>query len=268
LVNKIQEEYEKNESGIDKTNKELTDKRDELNRITKDLEILEGEIKFLHQNFARQELNFLENNENIENLSRSKQFDEQRLEELNKDIENVENELKEIDPLFLRSEELEKDLRNRLEENQTKLQNLFAKQNRIDRYKTKDERDKKLKSEIKELEKEIESRKEQITALENSINELEAELEKGINALGNKEKDIKEQIDFREELNGTYNILKVKRDETANKRKELWKNESDIETNLIQVTNELETNENKMYSSLSRDRALGLKAVKRIKEER
>jgi len=48
LVNKIQEEYEKNESGIDKTNKELTDKRDELNRITKDLEILEGERKFFY----------------------------------------------------------------------------------------------------------------------------------------------------------------------------------------------------------------------------
>ncbi|KAJ7738464.1 structural maintenance of chromosome protein 3 [Mycena maculata] len=156
--------------------------------------------------------------------------------------------------------------RRALDEANTKLGSLFAKQGRGAKFHTKAERDAFLKQEIASMGT---YKTSQAAALQTTKGELR-DAQKGLGEIDTQIAGVQSKIeDGRQKSKGLaedINGLKEKQAELVEKRKDLWREDTKLESLVTRAATELKTAERALAGTMDKDTGLGLGAVDKIAE--
>ncbi|KAF8335540.1 RecF/RecN/SMC [Amanita rubescens] len=156
--------------------------------------------------------------------------------------------------------------RRALDEANSRLSALYAKRGRASKFRTRAERDKYLKGEIKSMEEyqltqaqALETAKTNLESLRSAKNELETQL-------GSFQTKVADGRTRAAELTEQLSALKDQQSELTERRKELWREDTKLESIVSRAADELRTAERVLTSMLDKDTGMGLRAVDKIRE--
>nr|CAG8515499.1 7112_t:CDS:10 [Entrophospora candida] len=177
----------------------------------------------------------------------------------NKDSKTVENSIrqKELDlaniiPIYENELAQEAALRERLNETEMRRQALYAKQGRSTQFQTRAHRDAWLQSEIQEIDKTMDAQRQQEVDLESQINDLTESINRVTNEIQIARNKLEQRKRIIEEMNRGYIEKKAERDRLTDKRKELWREDSQLDTKLVNARDQWKTNERSLASSMDK----------------
>ncbi|KAH9831249.1 structural maintenance of chromosome protein 3 [Rhodofomes roseus] len=194
-------------------------------------------------------------------------------EELQGELNNVKSEIKEREdslaallPDWERQRTLETDEKRRLDEARARLDALFAKRGRLDRFRTRAERDQFLKGEIASIDAYRTSQSAALDGLRRALQETRNSLQE----IGTRNEDDVDRIeserqrskDLAEQVLG----LKEQHAELTERRKNLWREETKLDSLVTHAADELRTAERNLASMMDKDTGIGLRSVDRIIE--
>ena len=214
----------------------------------KELRVLQATVQNLSQ--EREELRasrdvqlqkLTETRLELEDASRNATVDKEAQKRREQEVVAIDKQLKEAEKKLAvcekdldKAKEAEGATAAKLRETQTRLDELLEREARATQFKSKKERDQHLKAQSKQLDIVISSQKEQLNAVEKEI----ADLRNQVNALNaQREKAQKDFDKHRKTVQTATQRLgeaRIKRDESANKRKELWREEEKIRTTVCE----------------------------------
>ncbi|KAL4254273.1 SMC family protein [Abortiporus biennis] len=191
---------------------------------------------------------------------------EAELTHVQEQIVEKEAALEQLKPEWdaLRAQEIEE--KRTLEDARVKLDGLYSKRGRLDKFRTKAERDRYLQAEIASMTKykqsqaaALESVKRELENTRNALEEVEGRIEnvqeKGEDGRG-RVKELAEQIVK----------LKDEHGEMTERRKELWREETKLKSLVDNESDELRGAERTLASMMDKDTGSGLRAVDQIAE--
>ena len=153
-----------------------------------------------------------------------------------------------------------------LDEANSRLSALYAKRGRASKFRTRAERDKYLKGEIKSMEEyqltqaqALETAKSNLDSLRSAKNEQETRL-------ASFQTKVTDGRTRSAELTEQLSALKDQQSELTERRKELWREDTKLESIVSRAADELRTAERVLTSMLDKDTGMGLRAVDKIKE--
>ena len=189
------------------------------------------------------------------------------LESLDETIAEREAVLQTILPEWETARTKESTEKRALDEANSRLSALYAKRGRASKFRTKAERDKYLRGEIKAMEdyqisqaQALETAKTNLDSAHAAKNELETQL----TSLQAKVTDGRTRI---AELSDQLSSLKDQQSELTERRKELWREDTKLESIVSRAADELRTVERALASMLDKDTGMGLRAVDKIREK-
>lgn len=153
-----------------------------------------------------------------------------------------------------------------MDEARAHLETLYAKQGRVNRFRSKAERDAYLNNELASL-------RDYQRSQQKTQDDISAELEghrRSTTELAKRSEDVQARLEERrekvkqlaEELAG----VKDKHGELVEKRKELWREDARLANTVGHAENELRSAERNLASMMDKDTGTGLRAIDRIKE--
>ncbi|KAG0704773.1 RecF/RecN/SMC [Suillus ampliporus] len=177
-----------------------------------------------------------------------------------------ERELRDLIPQWEQARTKESAEKRKMEEARTQLNALFAKQGRVNRFRTTAERDAYLKQEIASMEayqrtrtaaldstrKDVAQTTQNVAEMERRVDNIQGSLEDGRTRV----KNIGEQLA----------ALKEQQNELTERRKELWREDTKLDGLLAHAGDELRGAERNLAGMMDKDTGSGLRAVDRIKE--
>jgi structural maintenance of chromosome 3 (chondroitin sulfate proteoglycan 6) len=166
--------------------------------------------------------------------------------------QSKEHELRELIPQWEKARTKESAEKRKMEEARTQLNALFAKQGRVNRFRTKAERDAYLKQEIASIEayqrarsaaldstrKDVTQKTQNVTEMERRIDNIRGSLEDGRTRV----KDIGEQV----------TALKEQQTELIERRKELWREDTKLDGLLAHASDELRAAERNLAGMMDK----------------
>lgn len=153
-----------------------------------------------------------------------------------------------------------------LDEARAHLESLYAKQGRVNRFRSKAERDAFLSNELASLRV---YQQTQTGALHEITSELES-CRRSIAELAKRSEEVQARLEIRRdkvtELADELTKVKDKHGELVEKRKELWREDARLANTVGHAENELRSAERNLASMMDKDTGSGLRAIDRIKE--
>jgi len=190
---------------------------------------------------------------------------EQELQQLQHEIDSKQGELAQVEQALAESEKQEHALEHELGECTRRQQLLFGKQGQ--NFQSKAEKDAWVMSKIQQAQNIIKKEapvtknyEAKIRQIEQQLQELRQEME---------ELHLQEAAKLAElqESDSSLAECKKKAGNLNNRRKELWKTESEIESKCATLRDELSKKERQLYNTLNNDTNNGLKSTKRIVDD-
>ncbi|KAH7913439.1 RecF/RecN/SMC [Hygrophoropsis aurantiaca] len=181
-------------------------------------------------------------------------------------IKEKEDELNEILPQWDQHRARESAEKRKMEETRAQLSALFAKQGRVNRFRTKGERDTYLRHEIASMES---YHKARTAALDGAKGDLEnskqssTDLEAKIDGIQGSIEDGRQRV---RDLGDQLTALKDKHSELSERRKELWREDTKLDGLVSHAADEMRSAERNLASMMDKDTGMGLRAVDRIAE--
>jgi structural maintenance of chromosome 3 (chondroitin sulfate proteoglycan 6) len=177
---------------------------------------------------------------------------EAELVQVTKQIDEREEELEELVPQWDSQRSKESTEKRNLDEANAKLSALFSKQGRVNRFKTKAERDAFLRHEMASIEA---FQKTQTAALASSRTELEisrhsqVEIEEKISGVQGRIEDGRKRI---RELGEQSVKFKEEQGELLEKKKDLWREDTKLESLVKHAKDELQNGERNLASMMDK----------------
>jgi len=207
----------------------------------------------------------------IKDAQSSTQDHSQREQQIDRELAKIGKEIKERQAALEKARKAydvamnaETATKEKYDEMDRKAKELYSKQGRIAKFKTKKERDSHLKQEIEKLSTSITHRRKQTSTLESDIVALEAsmkQLEMQISSRTRRHDELMESV---KEHTGAYQEAKKTRDDMADVRKAQWKEQKELEEKVFQMKSELLHFQRALHSTLSRELVSGLEAISKF----
>ncbi|KAJ3504676.1 hypothetical protein NLJ89_g7812 [Agrocybe chaxingu] len=191
---------------------------------------------------------------------------ESELQQLEAKITEKEAQLAQLTPEWESQKALETQEKRRLDEASARLNALFAKQGRATRFRTKSERDTFLRHEIASVnayktdrETALESTNADLGTARRSLGELET-------LAGDVQGKVEDGRRRAKELSEESAKKKEEQADLVEKRKELWREDTKLDSLVSRAADELKTAERSLAGMMDKDTGQGLKAVDSIVE--
>lgn len=247
--------------------RELKDAEIEMRRLNKEKSVIEEERKELLKQKAKLELEL----EEAESRAGTDQENQERLakeaERLRKEIRTTTKKLDDLTPRYMAAVEAERDVNERIIDCERRVNDLYSKQGRSSRFTNKKERDAWIKKEIKLVDRTIEVQKQQIEALQDEINQIGAMREDEAKKVTQTQAKLEEIRKLIERNNQALSELKNRRDESSNRRKELWREDTENDSAIQSYKAELAKAERVLNSTVNKVTAAGIASISRLAEE-
>jgi len=162
----------------------------------------------------------------------------------------------------------EMEFREKMKENESNLQTLYSKQERLGQYKSKKERNKKLKDELSQQNEELVAQQKFVKKTnDKTLKKINEKIVKYQNELTQLEKLQKNTEKSLKQNGKNKTKYKQKRSELQNERKKLWKIKNDLSTNGDDLKLQMDENEKKFRYTMSRAMWKSYCALKRIQND-
>eukprot|EP01116_Phalansterium_solitarium_P011947 TRINITY_DN2782_c0_g1_i1.p1 TRINITY_DN2782_c0_g1~~TRINITY_DN2782_c0_g1_i1.p1 ORF type:complete len:1237 (+),score=666.00 TRINITY_DN2782_c0_g1_i1:202-3912(+) len=232
---------------------ERADRHAERHELVADRARLDLQVKHSEERLKRDE-------------ARHKQLDDE-LAELGKQLTRQQAELDAIRPKFDEQLVNERQLNEELASVERRIAELYAKQGRTAQFKSKKERDTFLRGEIKAIETQLTAKRAQLATVQEETDAVRRTIDQHTadkEQIGNNLEQRKKQV---EQRTRDYQELIGRRDELANTRKEKWREEQAVLSELQQHKERLSEAERHLFSSVNPTLSRGLLGIKRLTQE-
>ncbi|CAE6444092.1 unnamed protein product [Rhizoctonia solani] len=210
----------------------------------------------------------------IQDLQERGEMGEQRREQMQAELETVETRaaeveasLAEIRPEWEEVVEKEKEEKRLMDDAQTRLGALHAKQGRISRFSSRAERDNYLKAEIKGLKTAEEAVVQSLNTAEEEINSTREKIDDIQRRAIESREQVQEKGSLLTELGEEIVQKNAKKAKLVEQRKELWREDTKYEQLVGSARDELHATQRALAGMMDRDTGSGLRAVDRIAEQ-
>ena len=188
------------------------------------------------------------------------------LQSLDEAVADREEALQAVLPEWETARVTETTERRALDEANSRLSALYAKRGRASKFRTKSERDKYLRAEIQSMEEyqltqaqALETARTTVDSFRSAKNELETQL-------GSFQTKATDGRTRSAELTEQLSALKDQQSELTERRKDLWREDTKLESIVSRAADELRTAERVLTSMLDKDTGMGLRAVDKIRD--
>ncbi|KAI5450826.1 Structural maintenance of chromosomes protein 3 [Naganishia albida] len=189
---------------------------------------------------------------------------EEELAEVGTRVEEVEAEIEELQPELDEAQRDERRLQQSLDTAQAKLDALYAKQGRSDRFPSVEARDEYLTSEIETLESALEDTEADLEKQRGVVDAMKAKLEEVGQTRREREAEIAESKTTVEDKRLELERLRVEINGKQEQRKNLLKEDGKLEHTVASMRSEKEQADRQLFGTMDRDTNRGLQAVSRI----
>ncbi|KAI0081880.1 structural maintenance of chromosome protein 3 [Panus rudis PR-1116 ss-1] len=191
-----------------------------------------------------------------------------KLQELQEELQTVQGQIAEKEQALAelrpeweahRAREIEE--KKKLDEARAKLEALFSKRGRMDRFRTKADRDRYLRGEIASVQAYRQSQEQALIAAREELENARAsltDLEKRVEGVQETAKDGRARV---KQLAEEIAQLKDQHAEMSERRKELWREETKLKSLVDNEADELRSAERVLASMMDKDTGSGLKSV-------
>lgn len=189
------------------------------------------------------------------------------LDQIKKKMKEVQKKLDEITPEVEAKVKEERQMMQSLDASQARLEALYAKQGRTNKFKTKNERDNFLKQEIETTRHLQTSQQERVQDL---IADVEAARQRMVELDAQQEEVTAELDQHRKSLSKLTDervALKTKSGSMTERQKELWREDGKLTSMVSNARQEKQNAERALSGVMDKDTANGLASVKRIAAE-
>ncbi|EGA74412.1 Smc3p [Saccharomyces cerevisiae AWRI796] len=263
---------------------ELDKREDMIDQVSKKLSSIEASLKIknatdlqqaklreseISQKLTNVNVKIKDVQQQIESNGEQRNLDSATLKEIKSIIEQRKQKLSKILPRYQELTKEEAMYKLQLASLQQKQRDLILKKGEYARFKSKDERDTWIHSEIEELKSSIQNLNElesqlqmDRTSLRKQYSAIDEEIEELIDSINGP--DTKGQL---EDFDSELIHLKQKLSESLDTRKELWRKEQKLQTVLETLLNDVNQNQRNVNETMSRSLANGIINVKEITEK-
>ena len=263
---------------------ELDKREDMIDQVSKKLSSIEASLKIknatdlqqaklreseISQKLTNVNVKIKDVQQQIESNEEQRNLDRATLKEIKSIIEQRKQKLSKILPRYQELTKEEAMYKLQLASLQQKQRDLILKKGEYARFKSKDERDTWIHSEIEELKSSIQNLNElesqlqmDRTSLRKQYSAIDEEIEELIDSINGP--DTKGQL---EDFDSELIHLKKKLSESLDTRKELWRKEQKLQTVLETLLSDVNQNQRNVNETMSRSLANGIINVKEITEK-
>ncbi|GES68707.1 hypothetical protein SCEPF1_0020002800 [Saccharomyces cerevisiae] len=263
---------------------ELDKREDMIDQVSKKLSSIEASLKIknatdlqqaklreseISQKLTNVNVKIKDVQQQIESNGEQRNLDSATLKEIKSIIEQRKQKLSKILPRYQELTKEEAMYKLQLASLQQKQRDLILKKGEYARFKSKDERDTWIHSEIEELKSAIQNINElesqlqmDRTSLRKQYSAIDEEIEELIDSINGP--DTKGQL---EDFDSELIHLKKKLSESLDTRKELWRKEQKLQTVLETLLSDVNQNQRNVNETMSRSLANGIINVKEITEK-
>lgn len=263
---------------------ELDKREDMIDQVSKKLSSIEASLKIknatdlqqaklreseISQKLTNINVKIKDVQQQIESNGEQRNLDSATLKEIKSIIEQRKQKLSKILPRYQELTREEAMYKLQLASLQQKQRDLILKKGEYARFKSKDERDTWIHSEIEELKSAIQNINElesqlqmDRTSLRKQYSAIDEEIEELIDSINGP--DTKGQL---EDFDSELIHLKKKLSESLDTRKELWRKEQKLQTVLETLLSDVNQNQRNVNETMSRSLANGIINVKEITEK-
>ena len=263
---------------------ELDKREDMIDQVSKKLSSIEASLKIknatdlqqaklreseISQKLTNVNVKIKDVQQQIESNGEQRNLDGATLKEIKSIIEQRKQKLSKILPRYQELTREEAMYKLQLASLQQKQRDLILKKGEYARFKSKDERDTWIHSEIEELKSAIQNINElesqlqmDRTSLRKQYSAIDEEIEELIDSINGP--DTKGQL---EDFDSELIHLKKKLSESLDTRKELWRKEQKLQTVLETLLSDVNQNQRNVNETMSRSLANGIINVKEITEK-
>lgn len=263
---------------------ELDKREDMIDQVSKKLSSIEASLKIknatdlqqaklreseISQKLTNINVKIKDVQQQIESNGEQRNLDSATLKEIKSIIEQRKQKLSKILPRYQELTKEEAMYKLQLASLQQKQRDLILKKGEYARFKSKDERDTWIHSEIEELKSSIQNLNElesqlqmDRTSLRKQYSAIDEEIEELIDSINGP--DTKGQL---EDFDSELIHLKKKLSESLDTRKELWRKEQKLQTVLETLLSDVNQNQRNVNETMSRSLANGIINVKEITEK-
>ncbi|RYR45821.1 hypothetical protein Ahy_A07g031603 isoform H [Arachis hypogaea] len=237
----------------------LKDVAKELQNSNKEKESIEKRRTKALKKHTELELDVKDLQEKITGNIRAKEDAARQLKILEKNIQDSNDELEKIRPKYEEQVMEEKEITKRIMEREKQLSILYQKQGRATQFPSKAARDKWLRKEIEDLERE-KMLLEEIGRLKGELDGCDETIEKCRSQITTLQSHI-------DQSRQGFNKYKVQRDKLQDKRKSLWDKENTLTAEIDKLRAEVEKAEKSLDHAIPGDVRRGMNSVRKICRE-
>eukprot|EP00742_Colponemidia_sp_Colp-10_P007154 GILJ01007683.1.p1 GENE.GILJ01007683.1~~GILJ01007683.1.p1 ORF type:complete len:1223 (+),score=303.09 GILJ01007683.1:1-3669(+) len=267
---KTKDLYNKAESGKvqrKELEQELKVLRQELERLTHARDELEEERIEAMKQRAQTELRLRDSTDRTANEETTRTRLQSELRDLNKNMKQQQQELNRTIPQFNEAVNREERLKAELKDSERRRDELYAKQSRSRQFKSVADRNKFLKTELKQIESSTASHQKQIKECTKEIEQTTRHIEVVKRTVTSKNKQLEEQRPELDRLQTEYQANRERRDECMNRRKDMWRKEDEVKLQVNNLRQALRSSEKQLELTMPKDIQTAVEALKRIVAE-
>jgi len=264
----LTQDIEQSSNEIKRLEDLLTGQNQDIKRSKEEKGQLDSEHRDFVESKTKLELQIKDLEEGIVDDETNLKKSRTELTKLEKTIETKQNELDEILPLFDQKLAKEKETETKLKSSEQRRTDLFSKQGRTSQFKSREERDRWLNKQVKDVKALISVREKQIANTELGTGKIRERLNELEHIIQEQQEGIENKRSQMEQIEREATEKKRKRDQLTDKRKEFWKMESGIEAEITKYKENWKRASRELNSTLGKARAQGLESVRRIQEEK
>ncbi|RPD78154.1 structural maintenance of chromosome protein 3 [Lentinus tigrinus ALCF2SS1-7] len=186
------------------------------------------------------------------------------LETVEASIAEKQQELAELIPDWERIRATESGEKRQLEEAKARLEALYAKRGRLDKFRTQAERDRYLRAEIASMEQFRRTQANSLSGVEQELRRAQQslrEIDENVEDTQRRAEDARNQVRL---LSEEIAQLKDQQAEKTERRKELWREDAKLESLVTHAADELRSAERMLASMMDKDTGNGLRSIDRI----
>ncbi|XP_050306301.1 structural maintenance of chromosomes protein 3 [Anthonomus grandis grandis] len=261
---KLAENLKEAQDNIKTLTKKIKDLKKDLASNKEEKDILNNDLQHLIKEKTKLDFSIKDLSEELQGDNKSKERAENELARLTQTIKEKEAELEKIKPLYEEKKAREEEITRELALKEQKRKELYAKQGRGSHFKSKEDRDKWIQGELKSLNKQIKDKKEHKEKLEADLKrdaQKTVELQKKIEEQA---QELERQKNYIDEYNKQCYELKKQKDQFQATRNELWRKESNVQTNLSSLKEELAKADQQLRSMVGKPILNGRDSVRKV----
>eukprot|EP00898_Chlorokybus_atmophyticus_P004172 jgi/Chlat1/4756/Chrsp308S04740 len=244
--------------------KELRGLTGSLEKLSADRDAADTEKSELVRQRAQLELAIAELQETAQAGTQSKGEAQRELRTLRTSIQQAQQALERVKPAHEEALAREQKLAAGMEEKQRQVEALQAKQGRNAQFATQAERDAWINKELAQLQRALSKKDAQTAETSDASKLLQSSIAKADQEQAKLRKRLEEQQTAMASCQSQRDQLMARRNDATNARKELWREENEVQTELDKVKAEVTTFEKQLDASVAKEITRGVNSVRNI----